>query len=150
MALKFGVTFPNRVTRMVLMAPGGIVRTKSSFVRRAVVFSLFGSAGRRRIARYVTQTADLHPEALRINDAIMTHSFPRIEKEYIFSDEELSRLNMPVLLTCGADDVVFSTDRLVERMQRLVGTLDVAVIEGPGHGLVNRASEILPFLTRRE
>jgi pimeloyl-ACP methyl ester carboxylesterase len=148
MALRFGVTFPNRVTSMALFAPGGIVCTKGSFIRRAMIFSLFGSAGRRSIARYVTRTADLPSEAIRINDSIMTHFIPRIEKEYLFSDEELSRLTMPVLLTCGADDVVFPTDPLVERMRRLVRTMEGSTIERSGHGLVNRASETLPFLIR--
>jgi pimeloyl-ACP methyl ester carboxylesterase len=146
-ALKFTTTRSERVTRLVLLAPGGVVQTRSSFILSAVMLSMLGRWGAQRISRMVCGKQPIHPEAVRFMDAIYTHFKARIEKERLFSDEELKRLNMPTLFIGGAQDVLFNMDAAARRMQKLVPQVKVVIIPDMGHVLINLSGQITPYLT---
>ncbi len=80
-------------------------------------------------------------------EAIYTHFNTRVEKEVLFSDEDLKCLNMPVLLIGGAQDALFNTDASVKRLQKLVPQLKVVILPETGHALINLSGQTLPFLT---
>jgi pimeloyl-ACP methyl ester carboxylesterase len=46
-AIKFAVAYPEHVTRLVVLSPGGIVPDKLSFVVRAIPLLLLGRRGLR-------------------------------------------------------------------------------------------------------
>ena len=146
-ALRFTTTRPERVSRLVLLAPGGVRPTRPSFIFKAVILSLAGRRGAERINRIVYGNQSIHPEAVKFMDAIMTHFKPRIDKEYLFSDDELKRLNMPTLLIGGRQDALFPMESIIVRMQKLVPQLKAMLIPDMGHALINLAGQILPFLT---
>jgi pimeloyl-ACP methyl ester carboxylesterase len=77
----------------------------------------------------------------------MTHFKARIGKEYLFSDDELKRLNMPALLIGGTQDALIPMESVIPRMQKLVPQLNVVLIPDMGHALINLAGQIIPFLT---
>jgi pimeloyl-ACP methyl ester carboxylesterase len=77
----------------------------------------------------------------------MTHFKARIGKEYLFSDEELKRLNMPVLLIGGALDALIPMESVILRMQKLVPQVKAELIPDMGHALINLAEQIIPFLS---
>jgi pimeloyl-ACP methyl ester carboxylesterase len=145
-ALKFATYRPERVDKLVLLTPGGIVPTRTSFILSAVVLSMFGRWGAERLNRKVFGRQPIHPEAARFMDTIMTHHISRIDKEYIFSDAELARLTMPVLLLGGAEDAIRPMDAAIARMEKLVSNLQAALIPDMGHVLVGMPERILPFL----
>ena len=146
-ALKFATTRPERVTRLVLLAPGGVMPTRPAFILKAVILSMFGRWGAERINRIVFGKQPIHPEAVKFMDAIMTHFKARIGKEYLFSDDELKRLNMPTLLIGGTEDALIPMESVIPRMQKLVPQLKAVLIPGMGHALINMAERIIPFLT---
>jgi pimeloyl-ACP methyl ester carboxylesterase len=145
-ALKFATSHSERVTKLVLLTPGGVVPTRSSFILSAVVLSMLGRWGAQRINRMVCGKQQIHPEAVKFMDAIYTHFNPRIEKEHLFSDEALKYLNMPVLFIGGAQDVLFNINAAAERMQKLVPRLKVVILPDMGHVLINLSEQIMPFL----
>lgn len=149
-ALKFATSRPERVGRLVLLAPGGVAPTRRSFILSAVLFSMLGKWGVRRLNRLVLGEQPMHPEAVKFMDAIYTHFKPRIGKEYLFSDEELQRLDMPTLLIAGEQDALFHTEEVVGRLQRNVPQLEAVLIPDMGHALVNLSGRITPFLTASE
>lgn len=146
-ALKFATTHPERVTRLVLLAPGGIAPTRLSFILKAVTFSLLGRWGAQRINRLVFGKQDIHPEAAQFMEAIYTHFHTRVEKEYLFPDEALQRLRMPVLFLGGAQDALFNTQAAAQRLQELVPQVRAIILPDMGHALINLAGQIMPFLT---
>jgi pimeloyl-ACP methyl ester carboxylesterase len=81
---------------------------------------------------------------------IMTHFNARIGKDYLFSDDELARLVMPVMLLGGVEDVVHPVDVIVTRMRKFVPQLQAEIIPDMGHALVNLAGRIIPFLASPE
>ncbi len=147
-ALRFATSHPDRVSRLVLLAPGGIMPARTSFLVKSIFYSLFGRWGGEQINRMVIGKDDLHPEAVKFMDAMMTHFKPRIGKEYIFTDEELKCLDMPILLLGGTQDAIFPVEKIVERLEKLVPGLEAALFQGTGHALVNTNERVLPFLTR--
>ena len=149
-ALKFATYRPERVDKLVLLTPGGIVPTKKSFILSAVVLSMFGRWGAEKLNRKVFGDQPIHPEVARFMNTIMTHHVARIDREYIFSDEELKRLDMPVLLLGGTEDAIRPMAAVVARMERLVPKLEAALIPNMGHVLVNMSERVLPFLMRQD
>ncbi len=145
-ALKFATCRPERVDRLVLLTPGGVVPTKPSFILNAIVLSMFGRWGAERLNRKVLGKQPMHPEAERFMNTIMTHHIARIDKEYIFSDAELRRLDMPVLLLGGTEDVIRPMAAVAARLEKLVPKLEAELIPQAGHVLVNMAERVLPFL----
>ncbi len=146
-ALRFAVYKPERVQKLVLMTPGGVIPTRASFLPRALSLMLLGSWGRRRLIESLFGDQPL-PEGLEEPLSLIMHHFKaRIGVLPIFSDEELRRLTMPTLLLGGTRDIVNDMPRVVARMQVLLPCLTVTIIPGAGHALLNTTGRILSFLT---
>lgn len=145
-ALRFATTQPERVTKLVLLAPSGIMPTRPSFILKAIMLSMLGRWGAERINRIVFGKQPIHPEAVKFMDAIMTHFKARIDKEYLFSDDELKCLNMPILLVGGTEDAIIPMESVVLRMEKIAPHLKPMLIPNMGHALVNLSGQIIPFL----
>lgn len=145
-ALRFATCQPERVSKLVLLAPSGIAPTRSSFIWKSVFYTLLSSSGGEKINRMVIGNLTLHPEAIKFMDTIMTNFHPRIGKEYIYSDDELKRLNMPTLLVGGLEDALIANEKAVSRMEKLLPQFSAELIPGMGHALVNLSEKIIPFL----
>lgn len=150
LALKLASTCPERVTRLVLLAPGGVVPTRLSFILRAVPLSLLGRRGAEAINRITFGATPVHPDAVAFMDAIMTHFRPRIDPEVLFSDEELRRLRMPVLLIAGLRDALRPSGKVAARLEALLPQLETRLLPDAGHVLVGLAPQITPFLLGEE
>jgi pimeloyl-ACP methyl ester carboxylesterase len=148
-ALRFATCAPGRVERLVLLAPGGVAATRSSFIVKAVWWGMFGRRGAERINRYVFGDQPIHETALEFMNAILTHFKARIEKEYLFSDEELKRLDMPTLLVVGGKDVIVDSRKVIGRLERLLPRLTVKVLPEAGHALIGLGDQVLPFLVEK-
>lgn len=146
-ALRFATTFPERVSKLVLLAPGGIMPTRRLFILKAVIFSMLGNWGVERLNRMIFGKLPIHPDAAQFMKTIYLHFKTRIGKEYLFSDQELKQLTMPTLIIGGAEDALFPMEGVITRMERLVPTLKAILIPNMGHALVNQASIIIPFLS---
>lgn len=147
LALRFATCYPERVDKMVLLTPGGVMPTRLSFILKAVFFSMFGRWGAEKLNRIVFGKQPIHPEAVKFMNAIMTHFKARIDKEYLFSDDELKRLDMPILLLGGTEDVIRPMGGVVARMEKFVPKLEATLIPHMGHVLINMTERVIPFLT---
>lgn len=146
MALKFAVCYPERVRKLVLLAPGGVVPARASFLLRAIPLSFLGRWGAEKLNRIVFGRQPMDAEAIQIMDAILTYFKPRIEKQPIFTDEELLRLKMPTLLVAGEQDALIDPVKTAQRLRALLPDLQVKLLPDTGHVLHHLAEEITPFL----
>ncbi len=145
-ALRFSTCQPQRVSKLVLLAPSGIAPTRSSFIWKSIFYSMLGKKGGERINRLVMGKQVMHPEAIMFMNAIMTNFHARIEKEYIFTDAELKRLTMPTLLIGGTEDALVPIEKVIPRMEKLLPQFTAECIPGMSHALVNLSDKIIPFL----
>jgi len=148
LALRFATSYPELVDRLILLAPAGIVPTKTTFIIKALLYSLLGATGRIKINRLVLGSQRVDQRIVAFMDLIQTNFNARIEKEYIFSDDELSRLTMPVLFIGGEQDAIRSTQEIARRLQNIVIDFTVITIPKMGHVLAGLAPRIFPFLNK--
>jgi pimeloyl-ACP methyl ester carboxylesterase len=145
-ALKFATYQPERVEKLVLLCPGGIVPDRTSFYIRFLPLLLLGRWGVRRANRMLFGDQPVPEEADEYLTLMMTHFKPRTGVVPVFSDEELRRLTMPVLLLGGTQDAIRDTQKIAARMEKLVPHLTTVIIPGAGHVLLDTRDHILPFL----
>lgn len=156
-ALKFATFAPERVDSLVLLTPGGITPDRLSFLVRIIPLSLLGAWGRKRISRMLFGSQPVPDEVEEFMTLVMTHFNSRMGILPLFSNEELRRLTMPVLVLIGAEDALRDGDKIIMRMREVVPNLTAAILPDQGHALVHTQDRILTFLrdtasseTRRE
>ena len=145
-ALKFAVYKPERAAKLALLSPGGVVPDRMSFIARVIPLSFLGKWGARRINRLVLAGQPVPPEVDDAMTLIMTQFKSRIGTLPLFTDDELRRLTMPVLLLMGEKDALRDAGKIAARLGPLVPQLTVTVLPEAGHALTHTAKNISNFL----
>lgn len=145
-AIKFAVYQPNRVEKLVVLTPPGIVPDKLSFAIRAIPLSLLGPWGTKQINHMLFSGLPIPPEVDVATTLIMSHFKTRVGSLPLFADAELQRLTMPVLLLVGTRDALRDGRKISTRMHGLVPRLTTVLIPESGHALMNTTAHILSFL----
>lgn len=146
LALRFGTLYPEKVKKLVLLAPAGIGEQNPAFGLLAMELLPKGEAG---IDELFTQINGGMPiPEIRLNyQKLITSVFnARQEIVPIFSDNELQKLNMPCLIFVGAKDIMIKSDETAARAARLIPLCKVETLPERGHSLVDLSNEILEFL----
>jgi pimeloyl-ACP methyl ester carboxylesterase len=65
----------------------------------------------------------------------------------LFEDEELKRLEMPVLVIVGEKDALLHSRKTAERLSRLLPQATIEVLPDQGHVLIGLQERVLAFLT---
>jgi pimeloyl-ACP methyl ester carboxylesterase len=149
LALDYATRRPERVTRLALLAPGGVGRQKVGVLLTAV---LLRPLGRRRV-----MLAMLGPEARnglldtaagRFTLLVSEHFRYRMEPVPVFDDDGLRRLTMPVLVVVGGRDALSDSRATARRFAATVPGATVRLLPRAGHLLPDQTESILGFLTR--
>jgi pimeloyl-ACP methyl ester carboxylesterase len=146
--IRFAAAHPGRVTRLALIAPGGLAPAGRGFVLKALLYAPFGMWGIRRITQVVFSPVPPPPGAAeQFANTLRTYR-PRRDNLPLVTDKELLALRCPVLFLGGDRDALLDTDAGASRLQRLRPNAEVNVIPGAGHALLGTADRCLPFLRR--
>jgi pimeloyl-ACP methyl ester carboxylesterase len=149
-ALKYAISKPHNIKKLVLLSPAGVVPTKTSFILKAIIYSILGSWGANKLNQYVFGKEKMDSIVLKVMNEIMTYFIPRIEKEYIFTDDELKQLkNIQTLFIGGEKDVIRPVDKIDARLNTYLNHLSTILLPDRGHVLINLADKIIPFLQRK-
>jgi len=76
----------------------------------------------------------------------MTHAKPPMGALPIFTDEELRRLDMPVLLLMGDRDPLRDPVKIAARLEALVPRLTSITVKDGGHALPDAQADVLALL----
>lgn len=145
-AVRFAASFPEKVVKLVLLCPAGIGPQKLSFALSSLRTALAGRRGADRAIRKMFAGSDVPEEVLAYSRLISQHFIyyrgilPR------FSDAELSRLNMPVMLIGGEKDTLLDMRRAAARAKKSIPDLTAVMLADAGHVLIGQQERILPFL----
>ena len=85
-ALRFTTLHPERVSRLILLCPGGVAPDRPSFLMRVIPLSLAGAWGTRRIIRLLAADAPMTPEAELFVALILKHFRSRMGVLPLFAD----------------------------------------------------------------
>ena len=146
LAAGYSIRYPDSVKKLVLLCPSGIGRQKSSLLWKAVFYMLFGERGQKKMLRYVYGNETAAPEAITYSALIAKHFNTRVVKLPIYTDCELRRLTMPVLVFAGENDVMLHSDETVRRISTLLPNARAELLSDKGHVLIGLQKEIAQFL----
>ncbi len=144
-ALKFAAAFPERVSKVVLIASAGISQIRPQY--------LSDVAQARREDGTVPMTPEIigeqsMPKAVLDFVNLIIESYNPIQELPLYTDEQLRRLNMPVLFIAGEDDVIIDSAESAQRLTSLVPSAEIHVLPHCGHVVFNALSIIIPFLEK--
>jgi pimeloyl-ACP methyl ester carboxylesterase len=144
LSLKFAVTFPQRVSRLVLIAPSGLAGQNTVVLEKATAAKIGGES--LMLEASVTGGASLPKEVEDFINLILRSYNPISEPLPVFTDAELQRLTMPVMMIAGRQDVMVDAVAAARRLQTLLPRAETRLIENVGHIVLNAAEFFLPFL----
>lgn len=159
-ALNFALHFPNRLNRVVLMSPAeSFLSFKPEFYSYA--FGMVqNEEGVDQFLDWIFANRYLLDEKMKSQ---LVAGMMWVEKErdtkpkdngfpYVFTDKELSSVQVPILLLIGEHEVMYNPIEALERAKRFVPQLTAELIAGVGHlmsmekpELINK--RVLSFLT---
>lgn len=145
-ALKYAICQSNKLKKLVLLAPCGLVPSRISFVMKALTLTKMGKKGIERFNQLMLGEQQAGSQSIEFMELVTTYFRPRFGVIHVFSDDELKQVDIPVLLRCGENDAMVDSQKLVNRAISLLPQIDAAIIPGQGHVFVNISQEILPFL----
>ncbi len=145
-ALRFGVEYSDRVERMVVMSPAGIVPVRLGAVIRPVFYAMLKGGG--GMQRMVFGDGQVPPEIGLFFSLIHRAYRPRFGSPPVLNRVELGRIASPVMVLAPDQDAFFPFDRAHKRLQGL-DRFHLRVRHAQ-HGLVGMGEEILPFLLGKE
>jgi pimeloyl-ACP methyl ester carboxylesterase len=164
----YALRFPNRVRKVVLLAPGGIVLRFSFafFIRVMAILAIRVPGARedtfRRVLRWVFEDAFRSSEACRTyverDVAPMLKAgeyfvLPRMVWPTVLDDDEWRRWSVPCLFLVGEHEKIYSPWAALKRLRRVAPLVEADIVPGAGHdltfvqpGLV--AGRVLEFLDK--
>jgi len=153
LALDYAMRRPQRVERVAVLCPGGIGRQKVGIVFETIALRMCGAWGKRKLAQRILgrPPANPSPAAKAFIDfvsLIHQHFRPRMVKLPVFSDEALSRLEIPLLAIVGGRDMLLDSRQTKNRLERLVPLAEVVYLPEAGHLIPGQTGKILAFLSR--
>jgi pimeloyl-ACP methyl ester carboxylesterase len=146
--LHFAVRHPRRVTALSMITACGLAPQRMSFLFKAVLCLMLGSAGQKRLNALVYHKATVPREAAAHQALIGAHFNPIVEPVPTFADEELQRLVMPVQYFGGDKDALLDSGKSARRLEALAPAAEVHVLPDTGHVILDRFAEVKAFLVR--
>jgi pimeloyl-ACP methyl ester carboxylesterase len=148
LALNYAVAAPQRVRKLVLLSPGGLLPMVRQFAVRGMLMVFFPT----RLTvnsffrwlgitdRHFANVLDLM--YLGIKYFRMPVETARIGPSVV-SDEELRTLHMPTLLLYGDREVICDPAKALERARRLIPDFQGELVKGPRHEMCASDHEIV-------
>ncbi len=152
MALSYATKYPDEVSNLVLLCPGGLYTQKVSFIFKAVFYSLFGKWGSDQVMKLINggiapdKTDEGLRKALDFTSLISKNFNPRMDKLPIFSENELKQLSMPTLAIYGDTDHLLNAEKSIEHLENSTPNVQCVLLKETGHVVTNQASRIVSFL----
>lgn len=145
--LKFACTWPERVERLALISPSGLVRARRRPSLMGSFFnSLLGPLGRSITYSSQIRRSDMEPRLKQLMLLSRKHMRARPTQLPRFSNQELGQLYCPVLLLTGGKDTFFDTDALMLKACKQLPQVEVHYRQKDGHFLGEFAREVDRFL----
>jgi pimeloyl-ACP methyl ester carboxylesterase len=151
LALDYAIRRPGRVTRLALMAPGGVGRQKWGVLIIAILLRPFGRRGRmitlRRALGVPAAPTAASPQATALGAfTLLVHQQfrPRLDRLPLFSTRALAAVDVPMLTIVGGRDAMVDSHQTKQRLEQAGKT--VRLLPEAGHLLPDQTQPILDFL----
>lgn len=158
LTLSTALNMPERVNKAVLISPAAtFVQMWPSFwhlfLPAHVIAPRIGSKSMvLRSYSWIWQGFPCDDCIMQLRNITALNGLPHHGPPTVFSDEELSKIQIPILLLIGDQEVVYKPDQVIRRATRLIPNLKAVVVPNANHNAQYTAPEfvnqkILEFLT---
>ena len=158
MAAQYALHHPERLNKLVLLAPGAtVLRTTTQFMVRMTFALLARRRGFLRLFRWIfADMARKDPNWIEETTEVLLRGMGSQQRHKVpfppvLTDAEWAALKVPVLFLVGEHEKIYSAEKAVRRLKRVAPQVRAEIIAGAGHDLsfvqaetVNRT--ILEFL----
>jgi pimeloyl-ACP methyl ester carboxylesterase len=161
LALNFALSAPERIKRLILLAPAGLQPLVSQFWLRGMPAMLFPC--RSFIGKFMKW---MTVEGFAVNELFVEQFLVGMKnfrhRPYIrvlptvFTDDELRQIEAHTLLLIGEEEVIYKKPKAaVKRAEQLIQNIEAEMIPNSSHGLPMEQAElvnkhILGFLNREQ
>lgn len=146
LAVKFAVNYKDRVDKLVLISPSGIGSQRKSFIFWTLLYSMFGDKGTERLFLKINGDKPMPEEMMNYQKLIKKCFKYRKETIPIFTDNELTGLNMPVALFAGEKDIMLNSDETARRLIKLLPQTYINLLKDEGHSITDISNKVIEFL----
>ena len=143
MALKFATAYPEYVSMLILVASSGLAQIRPQFLLN--VGEAQQTDGTVPVSPSIIGEQSLPKEVLDFMNLIV-ESYNPIQDLPVYTDQQLQRLNMPVLFIDGEDDVIIDAKGSAQRLSHLIPSAEIRLLPNCGHVVTNSLEYIIPFL----
>jgi pimeloyl-ACP methyl ester carboxylesterase len=112
MALKFATTYPEHVAKLVLIASAGLAEVRPNFLRHVAQTQQVGGT----VPVDSAIIGDNIPKEVLDFMNLIVECYNPIPHLPVFADNQLQRLNMPVLFIDGENDVIIDAGQSAHRI----------------------------------
>lgn len=147
MALKFAIAYPARVNKLMLIASGGLAQINRKYTEKAAAAEEAGED--LTFDEDAVGGAAIPKEILDFLNLILASYDPISVPLPVFSGEALRRLTMPVLYVAGEADDLLDTQAGEAALRANVPQVQIHLLPGVGHMIVNPSVWMLPFLAKQ-
>lgn len=144
-ALKFTTQFPERVSSLSLIASGGLSDTYDIILNKAKRAS--SKSAPLKMNASISGTT-LPKEVEDFINLILEVYQPITERLPVFTDNDLSRLDMPILFVAGEQDAILDAAAAASRVRRILPKAEVNFLPNTGHMILNAVEFVKPFLEK--
>jgi pimeloyl-ACP methyl ester carboxylesterase len=148
MALKFTTAFPEYVDKLVLISPSGLSPIKTEFLSKSSEYVSQNSDKLESFDDSIIGDSDIPDKAKEFIMMILRNFNPMTEPLPAFSEKEIKKLCMPVLLITGEQDVTIDVHEAAARLTALTPNSEVHMLSGYGHIIGDAGNIIAPFLEK--
>ena len=145
MALKFATAYPERVSRLILIASAGLAQIRPQFLSN--VGQTRQADGTVPVNPDIIGEQSIPKEVLDFINLIVENYNP-IQNLPVYADGQLQRLNMPVLFIDGVEDAIIDAEKSAQRLTGLVPSAIIHLLPGCGHVVTHSLEYIVPFLMK--
>jgi pimeloyl-ACP methyl ester carboxylesterase len=148
LALNYTVAAPQRVRKLVLLSPGGLLPMVRAFTVRGMIMVWFPT----RLTvdsffRWLGFTHGAYPNLLDLVYLGLKHFRMPIETARVMpavvSDEALRAMKVPTLLLIGGQEVIADPARALERARRLIPDVEGDLVAGCRHDMCASRHDIV-------
>ena len=148
LALNYAVAVPQRVGKLVLLSPGGLLPMVRQFTVRGMLMVLLPThLTVHSFFRWLGFTDRAYANMVELMYLGLKHFRMPLETARIgpavVSDEELRTLRVPTLLLIGDHEVISDPTRALERARRLIPDVRGELVPGARHEMCVRQHEIV-------
>ena len=145
LTLNMAVAYPERLQKIVLLAPGASFRPLSLLTKLFFFLGNFkiGPPTRSFLNTMAAKGTVLEEPFIHLMEEVNRYCTPAIMFPTVFTDDELKQIDLPVLFIIGAKDKIYHPRKAIERAQRCMPDLTTEIIPEVGHLLIMDRPEFI-------